>query len=258
MSRSRTAKQARPAIPDGLKSFARHRLMEMQGMVLIAILAGLTTALATWSATDPSWSNAVETPSQNALGYPGAVVADKLISWFALGNGLLIAIPAFWAAALLSHRKLGNWQKRLPALIGAALIFSTFLSSLPVPQAWPLGPNLGGSIGDAASNALLGLFSLGLYEWISATIVICLSFFATFWLSCLAMGFSAGNALRYVGRFRQPTAMLGNKAISASSKIAQSIGKLRQKEEIAAAANFNGSRHACKRRRAANARRSKR
>ena len=81
MPRSQSTANKQNAIPDGLRTFISRRLMELKGLLLLGALASLTVMLATWSVSDPSWSNAADGSVQNALGYTGAVVADKLVSW---------------------------------------------------------------------------------------------------------------------------------------------------------------------------------
>jgi S-DNA-T family DNA segregation ATPase FtsK/SpoIIIE len=49
------------------------------GLAIIAGLAGVAVALATWSAADPSLSNATRAPAHNALGFFGASIADLMI-----------------------------------------------------------------------------------------------------------------------------------------------------------------------------------
>jgi S-DNA-T family DNA segregation ATPase FtsK/SpoIIIE len=203
--------------------------MELQGLLLLAVLVVLTMILATWSSTDPSWSNAVETTATNILGYPGAVVADKLVSWLALSSSLVIAIPAFWAITLISHNRLGKWSTRAPAFVAAIMASAAFLSLLPLPETWPLGPGLGGAIGDAIANLLITIPGLFVYNWIALLFGFLVSFAVAIWMGLLALGFSASQAVEALKSVGKPTALIGTKAISASSKLAHTVGSLKDK-----------------------------
>ena len=229
MPRTQTAVSNQSAIPAGLKAFIWRRFMEIKGLALIAILAGLTAMLATWSANDPSWSNAADGTVHNALGYPGAVVADKLVNWFALANAILLAIPGFWAIAMMTHNKPGNWQLRAPSLLAALLLGSTFLSLLPIPSTWPLGPGLGGAAGDALAGMLVALPRLVIYDWLASSLAATICLCGAMWTICLSIGISAMKVLRSIAALRAPTARIGHKAVAASSRVAQTVGTLRDR-----------------------------
>ena len=48
------------AIPAALRRFIRHRLFEISGVALLASLAAVGVALATWSVDDPSFNHATD------------------------------------------------------------------------------------------------------------------------------------------------------------------------------------------------------
>ncbi len=229
MPRSRTAKPAQATIPQGLKLFVRRRFMELQGLVLLGCLVALTVALATWSSSDPSWSNAVETHVRNSLGYPGAIVSDKLINWFALSNSVIIGIPAFWAITLMSHNRLGNWKTRAPSWLAAIVSSAVVLAFLPLSDNWPIGPGFGGIIGDSGAMLLTSLpRALGFVS--IATIAGFIVALTTFiWTALLALGSSPSQAARALKSFKKPTVMIGSKAISASTRLAHTVGSLRDR-----------------------------
>ncbi len=229
MPRSRTAKPAQATIPQGLKLFVRRRVMELQGLVLLGCLVALTVALATWSSSDPSWSNAVETHVRNALGYPGAIISDKLISWFALSNSVIIGIPAFWAITLISHNRLGNWQTRAPSWFAAIVSSAVVLAFLPISDNWPIGPGFGGVVGDSGAMLLTSLprvLGFGSIATIAGFIV-ALTVFV--WTALLALGSSPSQALRALKSIKKPTVMIGSTALNVSTRLAHSVGSLRDR-----------------------------
>jgi len=229
MSRSRTAKPAQATIPKGLKVFVHRRVMELQGLVLLGCLVVLTVSLATWSSSDPSWSNAVETRAINALGYPGAIISDKLISWFGLANSVIIGIPAFWAITLISHNRLGNWSTRAPAWPASVLSATILLAFMPISENWPIGPGLGGTIGDTTAMFLTALpraFAPGPLAVAAGGLVALITFI---WTSLLALGSSPLQAARALKSFKKPTVMIGSKALNASTRLAHTVGSLRDR-----------------------------
>ena len=209
--------------------FAQRRLLELQGLVLLGCLVLLTVALATWSSNDPSWSNAVETRAINALGYPGAIISDKLISWFGLTNSVIIGIPAFWAITLISHNRLGNWSTRGPAWFASIVSASVLLAFMPIPENWPIGPGLGGTIGDTAAVLLTALpraFAPGPLAVAAGGLGALVAFT---WASLLALGSSPLQAARALKSFKRPTVIIGSKALNASTRLAHTVGSLRDR-----------------------------
>ncbi|MEO9877495.1 MAG: DNA translocase FtsK [Anderseniella sp.] len=229
MPRSRTAKPAQATIPQGLKLFVRRRLMELQGMVLLGCLFALTVALATWSSSDPSWSNAVETHVRNTLGYPGAIVSDKLINWFALSNSVIIGIPAFWAITLMSHNRLGNWKTRAPSWLAAIVSSAVVLAFLPLSDNWPIGPGFGGIIGDSGAMLLTSLPRALGFDSIATIFGFIVALTTFVWTALLALGSSPSQAAHALKSFKKPTVMIGSKALSASTRLAHTVGSLRDR-----------------------------
>ena len=229
MPRSQSTANKQNAIPDGLRTFISRRLMELKGLLLLAALACVTVMLATWSVSDPSWSNAADGTVQNALGYTGAVVADKLVSWLALACAVMVGIPAFWAIVIMFHNPLGRWRMRIPAYIASLLSAAGFLSFLPLPDNWPMGPGLGGTAGDSISLLLTSLPKLFIYDWMANLVAATVCLVAAAWTACMAAGIPPRSIRVAIAGLRKPTSAIGTKAMVASSRIAQSVGALRDR-----------------------------
>ena len=150
------------AIPTALRRFMRKRLLEFAVLAMLAVCLVLATCLATWSADDPSWNNAIDAAPQNWLGYPGAIIADELMQMFGLGVITFLAIPMIWAANLLSHQTIERPFSRILAWFLATLFAACVLSLFNVPQSWVLSIGLGGGVGDVMSETLRTILSLGL------------------------------------------------------------------------------------------------
>ena len=150
------------AIPAALRRFMQNRLLESAGLATLAVTLLLAVCLATWSADDPSWNNAIDAAPLNWLGYPGAVVADELMQKFGLGIITFLAIPIIWSVNLISHRTLTRPFMKGFAWFAATVFSASALSLFPVPQSWVLSVGLGGGIGDVLAETLRTILSLGL------------------------------------------------------------------------------------------------
>ena len=85
MRPQRRSQSAYDGLAEALRAFAARRAQESIGLLLIVLMGLAAVALATWSADDPSFNNATDAAVKNALGRPGAVVADILMQLFGLG-----------------------------------------------------------------------------------------------------------------------------------------------------------------------------
>ncbi|VAV95529.1 DNA translocase FtsK [hydrothermal vent metagenome] len=162
MARTAPVETDEGTVPKSVRVFFINRMLEAFGLVLLGVLLVLTVALATWSANDPSWNNAVSSAPSNLLGYPGAVVSDQLIQYFGLAVLLVIAIPIVWAMGLFSHQVTKKPFKRGLFFILAIVMLASVLSLLPNPSSWVLGSGLGGAVGDTIAGALVTTLSYGL------------------------------------------------------------------------------------------------
>jgi len=134
-----------------------------RGGVVCVIGAGLLLAVATYNAADPSLNAATGLPATNALGGPGAALADLVMQSLGLSG---------WVAALLmlvfgmirvsqadpaAHRR----DLRLRALVGAVglLALAGLLAAPPTPAVWTLARGLGGFWGDGLLNLVAGVLA---------------------------------------------------------------------------------------------------
>jgi len=156
-----------------LRQTLRRNLAGVAGLVLLALVAALAAALATWSIHDPSWSHATEGPVRNALGAPGAIVADLLMQFIGLASAVFLAPVAVWGWQLMTGRLPRVPRRRLLAWIGGTALACGFAAALAVPGSWPLPTGLGGVIGDAVLEVplMFGGSTAGLGRWIVAVVL---------------------------------------------------------------------------------------
>jgi S-DNA-T family DNA segregation ATPase FtsK/SpoIIIE len=182
------------AIPVALRRFIHNRILETSGLIMLATALLLAVCLATWSADDPSWNNAIDAAPQNLLGYPGAVIADEFMQRFGLAIIVFLAIPIIWSVNLIGHNPLKRPLARTFAWLGTTLFLACTLSLFPVPEAWVLSVGLGGGIGDIIAETLRTVLSLGLKGLFATFITFIVAVVMLFWCLCRSVDID-GNDL---------------------------------------------------------------
>ncbi|EJL23746.1 DNA segregation ATPase, FtsK/SpoIIIE family [Caulobacter sp. AP07] len=134
-----------------------------RGGVICVVGAGLLLAVATYNATDPSFNAATGLPATNALGGPGAALADivmqslGLSGWVAALLMLVFGMTRVSQADPAAHRR----DLRVRALVGGLglLALAGLLAAPPTPAVWKLARGLGGFWGDGLLNTVAGLLA---------------------------------------------------------------------------------------------------
>jgi len=152
-----------------IKRFLRRNLVGAAGLFVIGLAAAMAAALATWSVNDPSLNHATGQPVQNALGTPGAIVADLLMQTIGLATAVFLVPVVLWGWRLMSGQALGIGRKRVFAWFGGTALGAGALAALPIPSSWPLPTGLGGFFGDTV-HAIPAALTSNLTEG-AATIV---------------------------------------------------------------------------------------
>jgi S-DNA-T family DNA segregation ATPase FtsK/SpoIIIE len=132
-----------------------------RGGVICVVGAGLLLAVATYNAADPSLNAATGLPATNALGGPGAALADivmqsmGLSGWVAAALMLIFGINRVSQPDPAAHRR----DLRVRALVGGLglMALAGLLAAPPRPAAWPLAKGLGGFWGDGLLNGVAGI-----------------------------------------------------------------------------------------------------
>ncbi len=162
-----------------------------RGGIVTVIGAGLLLAIATYNATDPSLNAATGEPARNALGGPGAAVADLLMQSLGLsGWGVALLMLVFGVTRVAqadpdAERK----DLRQRAGVGALglLALSAALAAPPPPAIWQLEKGLGGFWGDGLLHMVAGILSFAHIP--GATIIAALLFAVA---AIVALGFAIG------------------------------------------------------------------
>ncbi|MCB2097147.1 MAG: DNA translocase FtsK 4TM domain-containing protein [Parvularculaceae bacterium] len=165
----RTSRRRRkPTFAERLDAWRREALARSGGAAMIAIGVWLTFALATFSISDPSLSNATARAAQNWMGGLGAVVADFLLQ--AIGGARLLAAPPLiiWGAVAIARGAENLPEEKTPIDVAIRFIVGPLsfgliagaLSMAPTPAGWPFIVGLGGLVGDGVKAGATGLAAL--------------------------------------------------------------------------------------------------
>jgi len=136
----------------------------MRGGFTAAAGVALAAAFATYNPADPSLNAAGPDHPANALGMPGATLADVGVQSFGVACALiaLIMVVLGLSRVTAADPDATRGGIRLRALVGAlgVLTLAGALAAPPPPAAWPLAKGLGGLWGDALLAGLARLLAL--------------------------------------------------------------------------------------------------
>jgi len=158
----------------GLQAFARRQLWRAAGVVLFGLVALCLAAVATWNVADPSFSYATDNPVTNAMGYPGAVIADLAMQFYGLSTVAALVPAVIWGALLISARGIDRMPRRAAAWFGASLLMAAIAGCVSPPPTWPLPTGLGGVFGDMVlklPSLLLGSYPAGMVSLVIAVVL---------------------------------------------------------------------------------------
>ena len=176
-------------LSEQISEFTANRFKQTIGLVMIAASAGLSVALMTWSARDPSLNHATNTPVRNLLGAPGAIIADVVMQLIGFGAIAAILPLAIQGMRLIRLRRGGRnfWNFGLWAL--GVMATAATAALLPASDRWPLPTGLGGVVGD-------GLLALPRMIFGDASIAMAIFGVACALIAILAVSGSAGLGAR--------------------------------------------------------------
>ena len=168
MATRSTRARRKPTFAERLNIWRRQAVARSGGAAMILCGAWLTLALASFSISDPSLSNATPRAVENWMGGLGAVVSDVLLQ--AIGGASLLAAPPLiiWGAVAMMRGADDLPEDKTPLdvvirfIAGplSFLVLAGALSLAPTPASWPFATGLGGWFGDVAAGGATALFAL--------------------------------------------------------------------------------------------------
>jgi len=184
-----------PFLPPAWAALLKKSALTACGVAVLLATALVLTALASYAPTDPSLNTASSAAVHNALGKPGAVIADLLLQIAGLGVGAVMFAAASWGAGLVRGQTVEWLWLRTVSALGAMILLATALAAIPAPGAWPIDAGFGGSVGHVVMN--LATFETGIV-WLDPSqklIVAVLAACAGLWLMFLGATVSLARTL---------------------------------------------------------------
>ncbi len=132
----------------GLRGFLQRQVVRGAGVAVLVLTGFCLAALATWNVADPSFSHATDNVVTNAMGYPGAVIADLMMQFLGLGSVVALVPAVAWGGLLASARRIDRMPVRAAAWAGLSALGAGIAGCVTAPPTWPLPSGLGGVIGD--------------------------------------------------------------------------------------------------------------
>ena len=133
-----------PTVREGLGN----QFSVLIGLALLGLVGLAFASLASWSVTDPSFSNSNGAAISNTMGYPGSVFADFTMQFFGLASAIALIPPALWGWSKLLQRKIPAIKQRMMLWPAAVLTTAAGFACFSTPETWPLPVGLGGVGGD--------------------------------------------------------------------------------------------------------------
>lgn len=132
----------------------------VQALFLCGLGALILLIMLTYNPFDSTGDTAGIGEVQNALGRPGASMANMLMQLIGSGGILLGALTLFSGVKGVFRprpktTRLEKWS-RVALFFGAVIFGTATLSAFPIPQSWPMATGLGGWIGDGVYLNLKG------------------------------------------------------------------------------------------------------
>ncbi|MDA7598666.1 DNA translocase FtsK 4TM domain-containing protein [Alphaproteobacteria bacterium] len=146
--------EKKPFLSPALASFLRRRLMEITGIVLIAIGVLLLMTLLPAYSSDNSLSVFSTRPVQHWLGSYGATVASALYEAVGLAAFAFTILPISWGYRLLRNQEIGHKRVRFfMAPVALVLLAAGFYGAAGVF----MDGSIGGSVGPIITGMILPL-----------------------------------------------------------------------------------------------------
>ena len=212
----------------------------LRGGITAAAGAAMAVAFATYNSADPSLNAAAGAAPTNALGGPGAALADLFVQSLGLGSAFLaltvIVLGLNRAAA--SDPAASRGRLRLRAVVGAMGVLGVAAAlAWPAPPAnWPLAKGLGGFWGDALLHGLSGLLAYARLPTALATPIAAGAFLTG---GLVALGYAIGlrpAELRTLGDWLAGALTPKPKAAAAKPERAAKVAARKRQDGIAAEA----------------------
>ncbi len=136
-----------PFLPPAWAALLKRSVVFTAGLAVVGVGSAIAVALLTYAPTDPSLNTATASTPQNALGLPGAMIADAALQIAGLAAVLLAGVIGGWGVRLMRGEPVGWLWLRTLAAVAGMLLLAIGLEAVPAPEAWPITAGFGGGAG---------------------------------------------------------------------------------------------------------------
>ena len=135
-------------LPAALEAHLIGAFGRASGLLLLTVLAAVWASIVSWSVSDPSLTHVTGGAVRNALGAPGAIVADLLIQTLGLASAVALFPIMIWGVELVVSQQVASLRTKVTYYPLALLALAGGVSALPMAGSWPLEHGYGGILGD--------------------------------------------------------------------------------------------------------------
>src|SRR5690606_5876429 len=136
-------------LPPALEARLIGTLGRGSGIALLVVIAAVWASMVSWSIADPSLTHATDGPVRNALGAPGAIIADLMLQTLGLAAAVALLPLMIWACELVLSEHIAGLRAKATYYPFAILGMAGAVSALPGSASWPIEHGYGGILGDA-------------------------------------------------------------------------------------------------------------
>ena len=176
-----------PLIDKETQRVLERRLMELLGIVMIALASLFSLIIFTYSPTDPGPLSASDLPVDNFFGNTGAAISSLLILVIGWGSWSLAPIFLIWGVRFLLHIGSERAIGRLLFAPIAIALASIYAASIVPANIWAHNFGMGGLFGDTVVGLLLTLIPLSASHGI--LVITLISLILTIVLNIFCCGF---------------------------------------------------------------------
>ncbi|MDX2204123.1 MAG: DNA translocase FtsK 4TM domain-containing protein [Hyphomicrobiaceae bacterium] len=161
------------------------------GFLLLLTLAAVWGSMVSWSIADPSLTHETAGPVRNALGAPGAIIADLMLQTLGLAAAVALLPLMIWAFELILSEHVAQIRTKATFYPFAILGLAGAVSALPRTANWPIEHGYGGILGDV------------IFDSISSVLGVVSSDTAGFAAAILLVGFGMSSLVQALGVRRE-------------------------------------------------------
>lgn len=182
-------------LPLSAKNYLHQRTIDIGGLLLMGVGAGILFMLATYHAADPSLNTVTNNIPKNIFGTAGSYTADFLLQTMGLSAIVMGSILLNLGWRIFRRQQTHTFGVQILYSMAAILCLAASLNIFTPPPTWPLKSPLGGFAGAFMMASLLSILpGMAQVGWM-VTILMAV---AGMGFTGLAMGLTVADIMRFI------------------------------------------------------------